>query len=186
MIYDEQINKNDVSRSLKTKWWLYIICVVIAVLLNCFVYYMFTKPKLNEHFYVWVSAPVNLEDELIKEIKETAKKNGKKVVYVENYDPNSDNYFKLFGTKGGLTTNIFVFNKNEIEVHAADNFYLSLENSPFNDFEDNYTIDGVPYGVRLAGDYYMLINWHNKSYDACYAVIQTMLDYVEANGYEIG
>lgn len=186
MIYDENITKSDAINSFKRKWWIYLICVVSAVLLNCFVYYLFTKPKMSEQFYVWVSAPVNLEKALINDIKSTAKENGKKVVHVENYAPNSNNYFRLFGTKGGVTTNIFVFNKSEIELHDAKDFYLNLENSPFVDLEDNYIINGVPYGVHLAGDYYMLINWHNYSYDTCYAVIQTMLDYVEENGYEIG
>lgn len=186
MIYDKNIYKSDIALSLRKKWWLYAVCAIIAVLLNCFVYYMFTKPKLSEHFYVWVSAPVNLEDELVDRIEKTAKDNGKRAIYVENYNPADDTYFKVFSTKGGLMTNIFIFKKDEIELHEKEEFYLSLENTPFADREDNFFIDGVPYGVHLAGDYYMLINWRNKSYDTCYAVMDAILDYVGENGYEIG
>ncbi len=179
MKYDLSTQKVDLINSFKRKWYMYVASVLIAVLCCYAIYYLFTKPKQSERFYVWIAAPAEIEEEFKDQIKSVAYNNGMREVIIDCYNPTDPNYFWAFGIKGNTTTNVYVLHKDEVPLHIEANIFMDLTETPYFNSETNLYVEEVPYGIAFAGDYYIMINGVNGKLHAVYPVVETMIDYAK-------
>lgn len=168
----------EIKRKLK-KPWLWALIVVMSAAVWGLGFYWASRVPARYSFFMWVGAPLNINDELSDDIEKICRDSGMKKVDINNCDPNDSGYAAAFALQSN-SVDVYILKRSDALEIAQAGVFLDL-GEKYKDAERSIEYKDKTIGVRFKEEYYVLIcAQSNKDRTLLFKVLDTVAAYGES------
>lgn len=170
----------EMKRLLK-KPWLWAAAIIIAASVWTLGFYWASQTPADRTLYVWVGAPVNLDEKLQSKITDVGKAYGMKDISIAAYDPADSQYPAAFAFQT-TTTDIFILRRDEAVTIAQAGVFMPLD-EVYGDSHAAVRYEDSVIGVTFKEEYCVLVcAYSKKDKSMLYDVVKAVVEYGNSVG----